>query len=238
MNPTQGAVQWIETDATPLTDRSEAILVLRLGVAVNALRAQHRFTEAVRGVQQVGPARRREGLWAFLQALAFLKEALKIVKTADGRPTLESGIVRRLAEAGQASRAVLESMDKIERDRHVASPIIARARDKVAFHWDRDIFSQWIDDVGATSNPLIWVEGSTPEEAVYRAAADAIEHGVLTSELVISYGGGDRDAAFDQLVPGIGGAIECVMRYYDAAIAGFLVQHGATLRKRSEASTK
>src|SRR5437867_884092 len=58
-------------------DVESAVLVLRLGIAVNAIRAAQRFFLASRDAP--GPAGERDRLWSFLIALGFLQEARRML---------------------------------------------------------------------------------------------------------------------------------------------------------------
>lgn len=68
----------IDAPASSLTqNRDLAILILRLGLAVNSLRASHRHFLAVKDAP--GPGGERDRLWAFLSATAYVKEAMNIL---------------------------------------------------------------------------------------------------------------------------------------------------------------
>lgn len=69
----------IESPGASITDNVEqATLALRLGIAVNAMRAVQKFFYNFRDAP--GPAGERDRLWAFLIAMGYLKEAIELLR--------------------------------------------------------------------------------------------------------------------------------------------------------------
>jgi len=100
MTPNPESEWWVTTKSAVIAAGAEdAVLVLRLGLAVNALRAQHRFSDAVNDSK--GPGGARDRLWAFIQAVAYVREGLNILSGTSPTPA-QSQRVKELAEIGGA----------------------------------------------------------------------------------------------------------------------------------------
>jgi hypothetical protein len=94
MAPLPGSQYWLESGPGVVHDNlDEAVLVVRLGLALNALRAQQRFTVSNSSAEP-GAAKMRDGVWAFLTAAAYTGEAINILTGTGGVPGAYGEIVR------------------------------------------------------------------------------------------------------------------------------------------------
>src|SRR5439155_23017714 len=107
-----------------------AVLLLRLGIAVNAIRAAQRFFHAFRDAP--GPAGERDRLWSFLIALGFLQEAIRTVLNRNFPR------IKELAQAGGAQDDLIKDTGALLSGKLPFSKMLGRLRDKVVFHWDED----------------------------------------------------------------------------------------------------
>lgn len=123
-----------------------ATLMLRLGAAVNAIRALQRWSLACR--EASGVAAQRDLIWSFLAATAYLKEAM------DGllRPHYQD-IVRLAREDGTPEAAIKSLGQLLCKKRHnLYARVLSNARNKLVFHWEQETFEQWAEH---HSNPTV-----------------------------------------------------------------------------------
>lgn len=205
------------------SDADDAVLMLRLGIAVNAMRSAQRFYDVCKDLP--GPAGERDRLWAFLVALGFLHEAIQNVLRAD-YPT-----IAEYARAAGASDELAKEAASLLSGKNELGRILTRMRNTLIFHWDRapiQRFAQafdpdevaWADGVGVTSG-----------EAVYRAAADAVADSIFPDEpgsRTTSEETGDR---IRELMREVLRATRHVFSFFDLAIAGFLRGQKAKLTR-------
>ena len=134
-DPGQG--HWrIEASGESITeDPSTGSLVLRLGMAVNSIRAAQRFFEAAKDAP--GPGGERDRFWAFLVAVGFLNEALQVL-----RPNYPK--VRVLAETGGVPGADIEEAGELLSGRRPINKLLDRIRNRLVFHWDDELVREYI----------------------------------------------------------------------------------------------
>jgi hypothetical protein len=234
MKPRPDAEWWIETTTQPVGQAAtDAMLIVRLGLAVNALRAQQRFSDKVNDA--TGPAGARDRMWAFIQAVAFVREGLNIL-SGTGGVAPESPRVREFAIMGGATDALIAQMKDLEGGRHPMSPILKRVRNQLAFHWDPAVLWPWLAETAGAGDEIVWCEGvgTTNGEMVHRAAEDALVNAILPPEP-------DNPVAleirFGEALPHLADAMRLMSEYFERAVAGFLTAHGAVTGRRSNSTT-
>src|SRR5258708_1161610 len=120
----------IESPRASIYDNVEqATLALRLGIAVNAMRAVQKFFYNFRDAE--GPAGERDRLWAFLIAMGYLKEAIELL-----RPRFPG--IKELALKGGASAEIVQAAAALLSGKSPLSPALDRLRNKLVFHWDEE----------------------------------------------------------------------------------------------------
>lgn len=199
-------------------DPDDALLVLRLGIAVTALRASQRLTVSV--LNRDDPADESVRLWAFMLAMSYLHEIrvsfgarwprIKALADAAGAP----------AElAGEVSDAFLSGKSKL-------SEVVARLRNSMAFHFDEDPVRDWLKEHENGKGNVIWLRGtgSTNEGLQYRASTDVVSSNILP--------GVDMETAVGRalmidLIKECAAAQKKVAAWFNLAIAGHLKTHGA-----------
>ncbi len=187
---------------------ASAALILRLGAAVNVIRAVQRWTLASTGVR--GPAGQRDLLCSFLLATAYLKEAI------DGLLKPHYLEIARLArEDGTPEEAILglgQLMSTKPQSLYVR--LLVNARNKLVFHWTEQTFRHWAEQY--VSPAVVWAEGAgeTEGEVAFIASQTAI---------------------LDSLIPGVGeeeirsrveevaGASGLLVGVFQRAIRGYLM---------------
>jgi hypothetical protein len=118
MEPLRKSSWWVRTSQAAVTDDPDtAVLLLRLGLAVNALRAQHRWTASL--VRASTAAEKTDFLFSFVTAASYTREALNIL-TGTGPTAGEAGRVRQFAEAAGVDPALVAKIGQLMGGGHAA----------------------------------------------------------------------------------------------------------------------
>jgi len=154
-------------------DPELAGLILRLGAAVNAIRASQRWT--ILCVKRRGVAARRDRMWSFLIATAYLKEVI------DGllKPHYEK-ITQLARQDGTPEKAIKDLGQLMSTKPYALYPrMLLRARNNLVFHWDEEPFRNWAAHYGKKT--VIWAEGvgTKDGEVVFSASLDALLDSVI-----------------------------------------------------------
>lgn len=214
--PSPGKQWLIEAPASTLTNAvNDSTLVLRLGVAVDAIRAAQRFFPS-EGVEP-GPAGERDRLWAFLIAMGFLHEALQV-------PGKQFARFIDLAKTGGASPELMASLKLLKGGASGFARQIADARNQIIFHWDEDPFRAWINSYSNAT--VTWAEGASERsnDSIYRASNDAVAATIAPGE--------SAHDIFRSLVNDLNDATETTIAMFEHAIGGHLTNQRVPPRKR------
>ncbi len=210
----------VEAPKSSLSDNvDDSTLVLRMGIAVNAVRAAQSFFWFVKDAR--GPAGERDRLWAFLIALGFLHEAMRLL-----RPKFPQ--IRTLSVAGGAEESVVRTTGDLLSGRLPLNRTLDRMRNKLIFHWDDDLIREYV--TGYTRDTVVWAEGvgETQGEALYRVAADALTNSVLPEEVGATHERNEQ--RLKQLIDEVLPATTAVLSVFDRAIIGHVRNHGPQLK--------
>jgi hypothetical protein len=164
----------IEADRSSLSDNlDDATLTLRLGIAVNAMRAAQRFYMATRDAP--GPGGERDRFWSFLIAVGYLHEAIDMLRTRFPR-------VRELARKGGAKEECVAEVAALMSSRVPFTKTIRGNRNTLIFHWDDEPVRRYAQRF--VQDHVVWADGvgDTQGESFYRAAADAVSNSILPDE--------------------------------------------------------
>lgn len=215
-------------------DPEGATLAVRLCLAVNALRASFRFFEAVKDLP--GPGGERDRFWAFLVAAGYTKEALNILGGTKHAPP-QNAKVEDLARRSGVSEDTVTKIGRLLGGSDPASAVLARIRNKLAFHWDPVPIGNWI--AGFDRSAVVWFDasgGSTNGESFYRAASDAVANSVLPSDEYEAAlpEGDERDRhdreRFADAVRSITAAMTTITDYFERAIGTFVREQKGEVR--------
>ena len=208
-------IEIVSTGPQPLqNDRCKAILVLRLGAALNSVRAAQRW--AIKDHNE-GPAGEFDRFQAYLVAAAHLAEACKLFWT-------NQSCILELARLGDAEG------DKVAKLISIADPktgvqanLLKRVRDKATFHWDCAVFEKW---ASAQKDNVIWCRssGDTAGELVMWASHEAVSE--FIASLNVDQGKSIQETIEEQ-VGQVLDAMKHVIHVFESAVVGFLHQHGA-----------
>jgi len=210
-----GGIRIVSTGPEPLqNDQCRAILVLRLGAALNSVRAAQRWT--IRN-QDEGPAGEFDRFQAYLVAAAHLAEACKLFWA-------NQGCILELAEKGDVEADNVAKLISIADPRAgVQANLLKWIRNKEAFHWDCEVFERW---ASAQKARVVWFRssGDTAGELVMSASHQALVD--FTVGLGADKHESVQDKIKEQLVHVLD-AMKHVIHVFESAVAGFLQQHGA-----------
>lgn len=207
----------IESPGASITDNvDQATLALRLGIAVNAMRAVQKFFYNFRDTP--GPAGERDRLWAFLIAMGYLKEAIELL-----RPKFP--VIKELALKGGGATETIDAAAALLSGKSPLSPALDRLRNKLVFHWDEEPIREYAKKF--TADRAVWAEGmgDTNGEMFYRAPANALTNSLLpddSSEPDTPERNRERIAA---LMKEAGRATNILAEVFDRAIGGHLKQY-------------
>jgi len=145
-----------------------ATLMLRLGAAVNAIRATQRWSLACK--EASGVAGQQDLIWSFLAAAAYLKESIDSLL----RPHYQE-IVRLAREDGTPEDAIKSLGDLMSKKRQdLYTRVLVNARNRLVFHWEDKTFRHWAEH---HNNPIVvWAQGAGEKdgEIVFVAAGRAL----------------------------------------------------------------
>jgi hypothetical protein len=210
------SIEIVSTGPEPLqTNRCKAILVLRLGAALNSLRAAQRWTLKEHGDS---PAGQMDMFQTYLVAGAYLAEACKLFWA-------NQGCIVVLARKGSGDEGKIASLFTVADPKTgMQANLLKCIRDKETFHWDSDIFERW---ASAQKDKVVWqrCSGGTVGECVMWASHEAVSE--FTASLNIEKGRSLQDRINDQLLQVLD-AMKVVIHIFESAVYGFLEEHGAT----------
>ena len=231
-----GSTQWISSEPSAIEGEHEtdAILAVRLGLAVNALNAQLSAMKRVSAdPEKYGAVAMRDSLLSLFSLAAYTKEALKVLTGSHDAPA-ERDNVERLARDGGADESLIDQVGTLCDGCHQADAVLKKVRNKLVFHWDRVVVAESLREF-ARNEELVWLEAAdkTRGANVYRLSTEVLLHAVLHAPIV---GSADK---FNQLssqervqkaMDPVTEAAELILKLFEAAIAGFLSRAGGRLR--------
>jgi hypothetical protein len=172
MLPMERSAWWIESDTASIeSDPVSATLIVRLGLAMNALDNQGQLVPAITLLHERSPVRMRTVFTALLTYAAITREGLNIL-TGTGGKRGEFERVLALARKGDVSPATVKKVRRLCAGTHRASALLTTTRNQLAFHWDPDVLRASVEEF-ATNESVIWVE-SDGELLIQRFAIEVV----------------------------------------------------------------
>jgi hypothetical protein len=202
-------------------DPGRAALVLRLGAAVNAIRATQRWTLACKDLP--GPAGQRDMICSFLVATAYLKEAIDSLL----RPHYRE--IARLAREDGAPEDVIMSVGQLmsTKPQSLYARLLVNARNRLVFHWSEDTFRHWAEQY---VNPtVLWAEGTGNKDG--EVAFMASQTAALDSLIP-----GAGDAEIQSRVGEVAGASGLLVGVFQRAIHAYLADYVSDFLPEAESS--
>src|SRR5256885_10654315 len=106
---------------------NRAVLMVRIGMAYNALQAQLHAAEGAKHARSA--LRLSRSLGGLVQAAAVVHESIRLA--GEGMATL-----RELAQRAGAAPELLTRLGQLCAGKHSSKLILIRARNQLGFHWD------------------------------------------------------------------------------------------------------
>lgn len=162
----------LTTPSSVITDDpAAALLMVRLGLAANALVSQHRF--AVSLTDSDGAAAARDRIGALIVAASLTQEAVIVIKE-------QYSYVTELAKASGLSAEKLEQFGHLAGGKHEVSALLTKVRNQIGFHWDASVIGEALDQF-VPHPEVVWVEGreATTGETIYRLSADVVMEAIF-----------------------------------------------------------
>lgn len=212
----------VEAPKVSLTDDIDtATLVLRLGIAVNAIRASQRFYLAVENAP--GLAGERDQFWAFLIALGFLREAIVTVLVP------KFPMVKELAKAGGAQDELIKKAGELLSGKLPLTKTLDRMRNKLIFHWDEEPIRDFITSY--TNEVVVWGNGIGPTqgEMIHSVAVEAVTKFLLPDEPDAPQPEPSERTIerLNSLISDVLSAMRSIEQFFEFAIIGYMKRTGA-----------
>jgi hypothetical protein len=194
------------------SDPQAASLVLRMGAAINSLRAAQHWYLALSDAPGIDGQRNRT--MAFLTAVAFLKESI------DGlvRPHYQQ--ITSLARSGGAAEGEVLALGNLmsTKPQSLYSRMLMDTRNQLVFHWNDDQFRKWA--ASFAGDEVEWACGIGPKEGrvVHSAASTLVLEFMLPG------------ASQDEIKRRIGEVADAsgiLATLFQKAAVGYLDAHGA-----------
>jgi hypothetical protein len=223
MEPLDGTALWIESGPDVVSkDRAMAGLMVRIGMAVNALTVQIDLAFSAR--KQKGDAvRQRDNMVSLVMAAALTFEALELARKNQGK-------LRPLLQRVGGKDDLLWRTGRLLGGKHPASGVLERARNSLAFHFDyKDKFIGPIVSEFAKNERIVWVEEVQGQKSntVHRLSVDVLAHALLPDVGAQPNRVKQRQVS-DAALKDVLDAMNTVAEYFTAAVVAYLREQGIT----------
>lgn len=224
MKPDKDSIRWFESSPDPIErDLATSVLVARVGMASNSLTAQfHAARDASRRTGVPALMQQRDIVLAFMLTAALTNEAIRLAR--ENMSTL-----RRLAVRGGAPNRLLEDIGRLCGGQHPACQSLARARNKLAFHWDEELVAESVREF-ARNKKIVWFEAAQDDVPIY-----TFGFSVLNQAMFPGISEGDVEAqktAIRAAMDDIAAAVDLITEFFTAANFGFMHEQGGERRVR------
>ena len=225
MTPLPTTEIWYESDGAFLTDDLElSNLMLRVGIAVNALGAQ---LEMVRNALDKSEATQMLVTHSAMIASASLTfEALRLARR-------HMPVFRRLAENMDGGPVLLEAMGKLMAGKHAASATLDRARNQLGFHWDAEVIEPAIKAY-ARNRSVIWLELAKEEIVYHRLADEVLVYSFLSGTLPADSTPRALRAAVEHALTPLMEAMRTVEHFFAACFHGYIESQRGKIRRHTK----
>lgn len=230
MKPSRSAAVWFESAPESIQDDLQlATLVVRIGMASNALNAQMRAAVAAR--RRPAAMRTRDILSSLVTSAALTYEATRLAKK--GMPSLRT--LARRAPSSDEKRAevelLLQEVGRLCGGKHPAFAILERARNGLAFHWDSALIELSVREYGKNQT-VVWLESDVRSNPVHRLAVDVLAHALVPAAWNQSEKATAKRTINDALAQ-VDEAMRLIVHLFTACIYGYLKTCNAVRKKRT-----
>lgn len=202
----------VEADTATLLKKrpDDAVLALRLGMAVSALQASLRLT--LSATDNGDPADERDRLWGFMLATAYLHEARITIQHRFPR-------VSQLATLGGAPAELAQQVGAITSGKSEVGEMLDTIRKTLVFHFEERAVKEWV--AAYRRDTLRWADGIAGDtnKVAYQASLSIVAAPLLAGDNLSTENGRQRlRARLDEVVR-LG---EIITAFCQHAIAGYI----------------
>jgi hypothetical protein len=237
-----GSTVWVDSPPEAITQNVDAsVLAVRIGMAMNALIAQHRDSRRLAARKEPAAAKTRDMILSFVNSASFTKEAVNIL-TGTGDVSGELAMVKQWAKAAGAQDSLIDKIGKICGGSHPVSAILARLRNQLGFHWDPEIVRASLLEFAANET-VVWSEGRDDRRGsiVHRLASDVLANALAppTAEELVLTDPAERESAARKRVSRamtfVVNAMDALIELFHLALVTFLKDIDADVHRRPAA---
>jgi hypothetical protein len=223
VRPFPETASWFDfSPSALLADPDTATLLVRVGLASNALNAQLQIVAASKHAS--GALRASLVLSSLVTGAAVTFEALDVARSGMAR-------LRRFAHDAGMAPELTKRVGQLCAGKHAASKTLELARNKLGFHWDERVIKAGVMAFARNQN-LVWVEfGAEDAPPVHRLAFDVLSWALLPEADTSDIEAGKRAVA--QALDEVSSAMHLMIHFFAAATAGYLSTSGARHRTRT-----
>jgi hypothetical protein len=208
----EGTARWFESGPSAILDDPElATLMVRIGMASNALAAQKNATHAAQQLPSESAVSLRDMVCLLITSAALTNEAIKLV---------HGGLawLRPLASKSGAPEEMLKNIGRLCAGKHPASALLERARNQLGFHWDAELVEPSVREFGR--NPkLVWMENDHTH-TTHRLAMEVLSHALLPDAQISDET--QRPALIEEAVRQVVEAMELIVAFSTASAFGYM----------------
>ena len=227
MEPLVGSAAWFESGPNPIRkDQDLALLIVRIGMAGNALSAQ--LNAGADAGRRHGAVKMRDLLSSFVTAAAVTNEALQLAR--EGMAAL-----RPLALHAGASGELLARLGKLCAGKHPASDVLSRARNKVGFHWDEQVVRRSLREYGRNKK-IVWLESDAGFQPVHRLAVEVLAHALFPESGDAVADPDEAQRALVQAMSQVHDAMRLIIEFFIASVYGYMQRINAIRREGPKAA--
>jgi hypothetical protein len=217
--------RWFETGPDSiLTSPDAAVLIVRIGMAMNAVQAHLGAYVLVLQGKPSAAERYRASLTHLVNTAALAFEMTRLAQE-------NMAVLRRLASVFPTDRTqkLLAEIGQLCAGKHPASDLLDRARNRLAFHWDKAEIAESVIAFGRNEK-LVWLESSGEQPPVHRLALDVMARALLpgtdTPDPELA------QVAIRQALEELQAADHLLLEFFTAATYGYMRESRARRRER------
>jgi hypothetical protein len=230
IDPFPDAEWWLSTGPDVLTDdRVMAVLMIQVGMAINAMNAQLNagYDAVNRDPKRSAGVRNRDLTASFMNVCALMHESIKLAKEYHAD-------LKSFALLNGADEELLNEVQSLIDGQHLASPLLKKSRNKLTFHWDPKVIGKSLREYEKNA-ALTWVE-SASAEVLYRLAYEVLNHAMFPEADTP-----DREkatAVIAEAMDRMQAAAGTLSSFFQHSIAAYLRAAGGDLKKRTPATVQ
>jgi hypothetical protein len=223
MEPLKDSTRWFESDPRAIQrEPDHAVLIVRVGIAVNALNAQ--MDVGVAHEDASAAVQMRTRLWGLVGAAAVTNEGIRLA--GQNMATL-----RAMAQRTHISEERLDQIGKLCAGKHPASATLKRARNQLGFHWDDEIVRPVVIAHGKNKK-IVWLEARGEEAPVHRLAANVLGLALIPEAVALS--DEESQPVISDALQQVSDAMGILLEFFTACVYGYFRTAGVTAQTRED----